>query len=58
MDNVIALLGIVEGMTLMYVIELLREFYNEYRESIARKEIKRMLKSVIPPTMTSTAYNV
>jgi hypothetical protein len=49
-----ALLGIVEGMVLMYSIEILKELYREYKQS-KRKEIERMLKSAIPMS-TSTNY--
>jgi hypothetical protein len=54
--ELIALIGIVDGMTLMYAIGLLREFYRERRERRERKEFIKMLKSAIPTSATVMNY--
>jgi hypothetical protein len=48
--NEVALMGIIEGMTLMYAIGLLKELYREQKSN--KEKIIKMLKSALPPTMT------
>jgi hypothetical protein len=54
--NEVALMGIIEGMTLMYAIGLLKELYREHQQQSKRKEVMKMLKSAVSPIMTSTNY--